>query len=56
MSVKNLKNGQSARYNACDQIWKQFQTEQNKWYLMKKCGVQQAGYSDIEGKEVSYGC
>ena len=56
LGVENLKNGQSARHNACDQIWKRFQTEQNKWYLMKKCGVQQSGYSDIEGRKVSYGC
>lgn len=55
-SVENLRNGQSAHQNACDQIWKQFQTEQNKWYLMRRCGVQQSGYSDIEGRRVSYGC
>lgn len=56
MGVKNLKNGQSGRHNAVDQVWKRFQTEQNKWYLMKRCGVQQPGYSDIMGKEVSYRC
>lgn len=55
-SVENLKNGQSARQNACDQIWKQFQSVKNKWYLMKKCGMQQIGYSDIEGRKVAYGC
>jgi GR25 family glycosyltransferase involved in LPS biosynthesis len=55
MGVENIKNGQKARHNACDQIWKQFQTEQNKWYLMKRCGIQRPGYSDIAGRKVAYG-
>lgn len=55
-SVDLLRKGEAGREYACDQVWKRFQTVENKWYLMDRVGKQLDNYSDIEGGDVSYNC
>lgn len=55
-SIDSLKNGEDPNLHAIDQTWKSFQSIENKWYLLKRCGVQANDFSDIEGRVVSYGC
>ena len=53
-SIDKIKQGHSSTKYACDQVWKQFQ-EMDTW-ILTRCGVQLNDYSDIEGRNVSYGC
>jgi len=55
-SIDALKNGEDPNLHAIDQTWKSFQSIENKWYLLKRCGVQANDFSDIEGRVVNYGC
>lgn len=55
-SIDSLKNGEDPNLHAIDQTWKSFQSIENKWYLLKRCGVQANDFSDIEGRIVNYGC
>ena len=55
-SINKLQLGGNPLDYAIDQTWKRFQTLQNKWYLLKRCGIQAEDYSDIEGRMVRYGC
>ena len=55
-SIDALKNGGDPNLHAIDQTWKSFQSLDNEWYLLKRCGVQANDFSDIEGRVVSYGC
>lgn len=55
-SINALKGEGDPNLHAIDQTWKTFQSLENKWYLLKRCGIQANDYSDIEGRVVSYGC
>lgn len=51
-----LFHGNPYHLCAIDQVWKKLQ-KSGKWYAFNPLvGRQMDGYSDIEGKEVSYGC
>lgn len=53
-SIDSLKNGEDSNLHAIDQTWKSFQSIENKWYLLKRCGYQRADYSDLEKRFVNY--
>lgn len=55
-SIGSLKNEGNPTLHAIDQTWKSFQSLDNKWYLLKRCGIQASNFSDIEGRVVNYGC
>ena len=55
-SINSLNNNEDANIHAIDQTWKKFQSIENGWFLLKRCGVQANDYSDIEGRVVNYGC
>ena len=55
-SIEKLKDNQLSQLHAIDQCWKAFQTEENKWFLMDRIGIQANDYSDIECRPVSYNC
>lgn len=55
-SIDQLKLNADANLHAIDQSWKKFQSLDNGWYQLKRCGIQANNYSDIEGRIVNYGC
>lgn len=55
-SIDLLKSGGDPNLHAIDQTWKSFQSLDNKWYLLKRCGIQAHDFSDIERRVVNYGC
>ena len=54
-AVAKLQDGHHPNQYAIDQAWKVLQKNNHKWYVMRKCGKQLDGYSDIEARKVSYG-
>jgi hypothetical protein len=54
-SINLLKKGYDPNLHAIDQSWKSFQSLDNKWYLLKRCGRQAHDFSDLEKRVVNYG-
>jgi GR25 family glycosyltransferase involved in LPS biosynthesis len=52
--IQRLSEGGSPSLYAYDQAWKKFQTPENKWFQLARCGFQRADYSDLEQKNVNY--
>jgi glycosyl transferase family 25 len=55
-SITQLENNANPDVFAYDQSWKKFQSIENKWYQLERCGIQSFGYSDLEKKLVNYNC
>ena len=55
-SISQLENNANPDVFAYDQSWKKFQSIENKWYQLERCGIQSFGYSDLEKKLVNYNC
>ena len=55
-SAKNLQLGKKQSSWAIDVVWKELQSMDNKWFLLKRSGKQIEDFSDIEGLNVNYQC
>lgn len=55
-SIEQLSKEGCHSLFAYDQAWKKFQTQDNKWFQLKRCGYQRADYSDLEKRFVNYQC
>ena len=54
-SAQALLSGALAKEKALDVVWAQFQTKENKWYLLEPCGYQRlSDHSDIQGTTIKY--
>jgi GR25 family glycosyltransferase involved in LPS biosynthesis len=54
-AIFHLSNGGDPNEYALDQIWKKYQKNNPKWYLIQRSGIQMADYSDIEQRFADYG-
>ncbi len=54
-AVDMYKNGFSPE-SCCDMNWQKLQHDAEWYVAMPPLGYQMDGYSDVEGREVSYGC